>query len=194
MGVTISTHNGSSVSREHNVRNRKITDKEEHIDREGHYEIWKDVKPREAYDMLFGEALKEYNEKQTREDRKIKSYYNQIEKDEKKHTVYEMIIGVYPPKDMYLDEEMQKAILKEFVDNWQVRNPNLYLCGAYFHADEQGEPHCHIDYIPVARGYSKGLSVQNGLVKALEGQGFSKVGKLTAQNISLRRNIVFIRV
>ena len=39
MGVTISTHNGSSVSREHNIRNRKITDKEEHIDREGHYEI-----------------------------------------------------------------------------------------------------------------------------------------------------------
>ena len=31
MGVTISTHNGSAVAREHNIRNPKVVSKEAHI-------------------------------------------------------------------------------------------------------------------------------------------------------------------
>ena len=69
----------------------------------------------------------------------------------------------------------------QFVDEWSTMNPNLELIGAYYHADEQGEPHVHLDYIPVAEGYTRGLKTQNGLVKALEQQGFEKDGKRTAQ-------------
>ena len=60
-------------------------------------------------------------------------------------------------------------------------NPNLVLIGAYYHADEVGVPHVHVDYVPVAHGYQKGMSTQTGLVKALGEQGFYKSGKKTAQ-------------
>lgn len=178
MSVTIATHNGSSVSREHNIRNRKVTDKEEHIDKKGEFEIWHDEKIRTAYDRIFGDALAEYNAKQTREDRKIKSYYNHIKKDAKKHECYEMIVGIY---GYDCDKETGKKIMREFVENWQERNPNLEMIGAYYHADERGEPHVHIDYIPVAYNLTRGLETQNALVKALGQMGFEKSGKETAQ-------------
>lgn len=62
-----------------------------------------------------------------------------------------------------------------------MKYPNLVVVGAYFHADEKGAPHIHIDYVPVAHGYKKGLAVQNGLVKAFGEMGFILKGKDTAQ-------------
>ena len=53
--------------------------------------------------------------------------------------------------------------------------------GAYYHADEDGVPHIHIDYVPVATGYVNGMTTQSALVKALGQQGFHKEGKATAQ-------------
>lgn len=182
--VTIATHNGSKVCHEHNVRNEKVVSKEEHIDPNGKYEIWKDEPIREAYHRLFDKSVEEYNDKQTREDRKIKDYYTQIKKDAKKHLAYEMIIGIYGDNEVggpVCSEELGKQIMKEFVDNWQERNPNLELIGAYYHADERGKPHVHLDYIPIAHGYQKGMETQTGLVKALGEQGLEKKGKLTAQ-------------
>ena len=38
--VTISTHNGSQVARQHNLRNPKVIAKEDHIDPNGHFEVW----------------------------------------------------------------------------------------------------------------------------------------------------------
>lgn len=184
MGVTISTHNGSAVAREHNIRNRKVTDREGHIDPHGNHEIWIDEKPQAAYQRLFGEAVEEYNTRQKRSDRKITDYYCQICNDKKKHPVYEMIIAVGDRTDYVngnLNENTAKSILREFVDGWQKRNPHLVLTGAYYHADEQGAPHAHLDYIPIANGYKRGLETQSALVKALEQQGFSKDGKETAQ-------------
>lgn len=184
MGVTISTHNGSSVAREHNIRNKKVVSKEEHIDMQGEHETWIDEPIRKAYDRLFGQAVQDYNEKQTREDRKIKSYYNDVCKDAKKHPCYEMIIGVYGKDEngaTICTEEQGKAIMKQFVEGWRKRNPNLELIGAYYHNDEQGEPHCHIDYVPVAHGYNRGMNTQSGLVKAFEEMGITKQGRATAQ-------------
>ena len=186
--ATISTHNGSSVAREHNIRNEKVVSKEPHINPDGLHEIWIDEPIRHAYDRLFGKALKEYNAKQSRADRKIDSYYHAVQSDKKKHTVYEMIIGIYGKNgEEPVDIEQGKAIMQDFVNSWAERNPNLALIGAYYHADEEGEPHVHLDYIPVAHGYKRGLSVQNGLVKALGEQGYEKQGKETAQ-IQWERN------
>ena len=184
MGVTISTHNGSAVAREHNVRNYKVVSKEPHIDLNGLHETWIDEPVRQAYERLFGEAVAEYNAKQSRPERRISSYYNDICKDKKKHPVYEMIIGIYGKNEdgtSICSAEQGKEIMREFVDTWKQRNPNLALIGAYYHADEEGEPHVHLDYIPVAHGYSRGLQTQTGLVKALEEQGITKTGKETAQ-------------
>lgn len=184
MPVTISTHNGTSVAREHNIRNKKVVSKENHINPDGIHETWIDEPIRQAYERLFGESVRNYNNKQTRPDRKINSYYNTICKDKKKHPVYEMIIGVYgKSKDgsPICSIEQGKEIMKKFVDTWQERNPNLELIGAYYHADENGEPHVHLDYVPVAHGYIKGMETQTGLVKALSEQGFEKNGRATAQ-------------
>lgn len=180
--ATISTHNGSSVSRGHNLRKEEIVSKEKHIDPDGMHETWIDEAPRQAYERIFGQAVAQYNKKQSRADRQIKDYYNHVRNDKKKHCVYEMIIGVYPAEGENVSEHQEKEILKEFVSNWHERNPNLELIGAYYHADEQGKaPHVHVDYIPVAHGYAKGPETQNGIVKALGEQGFRKRGKETAQ-------------
>lgn len=182
--VTISTHNGTSVAREHNIRNKKVVSKEPHIAPDGIYEIWIDEPVRQAYERLFGESVRKYNEKQTRQERKIKSYYNNICNDKKKHPVYEMIIGIYGKSEdgsSICSSEQGKEIMHKFVSEWQERNPNLELIGAYYHADEEGEPHVHLDYVPVAHGYQKGMEIQNGLVKALGEMGFEKQGKATAQ-------------
>lgn len=175
--VTISTHNGSKVHQDHNMRNRKITDKENHIDKNGFYEIWKNERVKDAYHRLFDEYVTNYNAKQKRSDRLIKDYYKTIKDHSSKHTCYEMIVGVYGEVDVNKSHE----ILKEFYSSWKERNPNLELIGAYFHADEEGQPHVHLDYIPVAHGYTRGMEVQTGLVKALGEMGFEKEGRATAQ-------------
>ena len=181
MGVTISTHNGSVVAREHNIRNEKVTSKESHIDPNGVFEVWHDEKVRDAYHRLFDEAVEQYNAKQTRPDRRIKNYYKDVCDDVKKHAAYEMIIAVGCRNGETIDDSVGKEIMREFVDGWRERNPNLEMIGAYYHADEQGVPHVHIDYVPVAHGYTKGMATQNGLVKALSEMGFEKQGRDTAQ-------------
>lgn len=179
--ATIATHNGSSVSRGHNMRKEEIVSKESHIDPEGIHETWHDEAPRKAYERLFGQAVKEYNNKQVRSDRKILNYYNEVRDDQRRHVTYEMIIGIYPGEGEHVTQDTGKDIMREFVNTWRERNPNLELVGAYYHADEQGAPHVHIDYIPVAHGYQRGPAVQNGLVKALGEMGFDGKGKNTAQ-------------
>lgn len=180
MKYTISVHNGSKAHRDHNIRNPKVVSKEDHITKDGDFEIWKDETLVNAYHRLFDEALKEYNNKQTRSDRKIKNYLSHVRNDAKKHPVYELIVEVgsmdnRPPKDIH------KQILKEFFLDWEKRNPNLELIGAYLHDDEVGNMHIHFDYISVAYNCKRGMKTQNALVKALEQQGFTKVGNQTAQ-------------
>lgn len=182
--ITISTHNGSKVARQHNLRNPKVVGKEPHIMAELPHEVWHDERPQDAYERLFGASQERYNERQTRADRRVTNYYKDICNDAKKHSVYEMIIGIYGRDDNGMamcPAETGKQIMREFVDGWQERNPNMELIGAYYHADEQGDAHVHIDYIPVAHGYKTGMDTQNGLVRGLGEMGFHKQGKATAQ-------------
>lgn len=178
--ATIATHNGSTVRQAHNIRTASCLAKEKHIDPSKPHEIWRHETINHAYHRLFDPAREKYNAKQKRQDRKLKgSYLAEIEKNQKKHSCYEMIIGVYGEE---VSESISKDIMREFVKGWQDRNPNLELIGAYYHADEEGQnPHVHLDYIPVAHGYVRGPETQTGLVKALEHQGFVKQGRATAQ-------------
>lgn len=184
MAYTISTHNGSTVSRQHNLRNPKVVDKQPHVRKDGLHETWIDKSPRQAYRELFGAAQEAYNQKQLaagRPGRCIKSYYDEVAKDAKKHPVYEMIITI-GNRNVHPDPSLSKEILREFVDRWPERNGGLELIGAYYHADEEGVPHVHIDYVPVAGGYRNGMAVQNGLNKALGALGFeTKAARGTAQ-------------
>ncbi len=184
MAKTISTHNGSAAHRDHNIRNKKATRSQSHIDpdREQQNEILHDEPPREAYRRIFGAAIERYNAKQSREDRKIKDYYTQIQKDAKKHPVYEMIVQIGDRNDTGIDAPVERECLKEFYAGWAARNPNLECIGAYIHADETaGTLHMHLDYVPVAHGYRRGMDTQTGLVKALGEMGFEKDQHETAQ-------------
>lgn len=182
--ATIATHNRPKAHRAHNIRDKRVVDKESHIDPNGVHEIWKDEKVAHAYHRLFDDAVAEYNAKQTREERKIGSYLAKIEKDGKKHPVYEMIIGVYGNED----PETNKKVLKEFVNDWSRRNPNLELIGAYYHADEEGEPHVHLDYVPVVHGCKRGLETQNALNKAFKAMGFETVHSSNTAQIQWERS------
>ena len=184
MGMTISTHNGTSAHRGHNIRLESVISKQDHINPDGHFEIWHDEAPREAYERIFGEYVQEYNAKQKRPERQIKDYYADVCNDKKRNAVYEMIVSVgnmenRPP------EETCRAILHDFMygnddigypSAWTQRNSSFELIGAYYHADEQGVPHLHIDYVPVATGYQRGMFAQNGLDKALREMGFEHKG------------------
>lgn len=178
--ITVSVHNGTKVSRAHNVRNRKVTDKEPHIDKNGWYAVWHDEPLRDAYKRIFGKAQEEYNLKQTRNDRRIVDYLSTVQKSAKQHPVYETIITLGNMEE-HPEPHESYEILQQVYGEWKKNYPNLVVVGAYFHADEKGAPHIHIDYVPVAHGYKKGLAVQNGLVKAFGEMGFILKGKDTAQ-------------
>lgn len=190
---TIACHNGSSISRQHNLRNRRITKNQKHIKSyneddpievkkqiEKLHETWLDIEPHKAYNELFSDAIKEYNDSQKRADRKINDYYHHINNSgNKEKKAYEMIAGVY--KSQYVegqkdrlqllqtDEEKarNKIILKEFYEKFVSENKNLKVIGCYFHEDEEGSPHIHIDYIPFAH-YEKGLKLRTSMSKAIE--------------------------
>lgn len=189
MAVTISTHNGSAVSFAHNRRekwmvqqeNKKWAEKypsETRIDPTREHETWYEEKINEAYHKLFDTAVNEWNQKQLKQgkrDRVISDYLKEIRAKENKsknskHAVYEMIFSI-GNKDNTIQENMAKSILWQHVDGFTTRNPNLHVIGVYYHADEAGVPHVHLDYIPVARGCTRGMSVQNSLAQALKEQG-----------------------
>ncbi len=166
-----SFHNGSKVRRDHNIRNRKVTDKEAHIDPNGVYEIWHDETLEDAYQRIFGQAIKDYNSKQKHKSRRIsEDYLGEIKADKSKHPVYECIVGIYPQDGEKLTTDQSKEILKEFYEGWKEANPNMEVIGAYFHADEEGEPHIHIDYIPIGH-YKQKAAVQNSLSRAFDEMG-----------------------
>ena len=173
MPYTIATHVGTKIARQHNIRDKRITDKEAHIDPNGKHEVWFNcnLTEKEAYHKLFDSAVDEYNSRQKRNDRKISDYYEKIKSDKQKHTAYEMIISI-GNMDERIPEELSYEILTEYVEGWKEKNPNMYMFGCYYHADEQGVPHVHIDYIPVGTNYTRGMKKQVSSSKALEEMGF----------------------
>ena len=174
MPKTISFHNGSNWSRGHNIRDERYTDKQEHIDKalsENNVTVC-DVPVRQAYAEIFGQAVEEYNAKQKRSDRRITDYYDKIKQDKRKHPVYECIVQIGDRSDTGNSAELEKQALIRFAEEWDKRNPNLRLIGAYIHCDEpDGTVHMHCDYIPVAE-CSRGMRLQNSLDRALQQQGF----------------------
>lgn len=174
MPKTISFHNGAAWSRGHNTRDERYTKNQEHIDpalTENNITL-RDMSAREAYEQIFGASVEEYNAKQKRSDRCIDSYYDKIKADKRKHPVYECIVQIGDRADTGNAAVLEREALERYAREWDERNPNLKLIGAYIHADEpDGTVHLHCDYIPVAE-CKRGMRLQNSLDKALTQQGF----------------------
>lgn len=132
----------------------------------------KDLK--EAYREIFGAALEKYNAKQRRADRKIDSYLDHISKSKNGEKPFYEDVVQWGSKEDFTSQEMRekaKEALVQYVEGFEQRNPCLKLIGAYIHMDE-ASPHLHLDYIPVATGYSRGLEKRNSLDKAMKQMGF----------------------
>ncbi len=71
-----------------------------------------------------------------------------------------------------VDAEIAITCLREYMENFQKRNPNFYVFNAVLHLDE-ATPHLHIDYIPVGH-FDRGLDTRNAMAKALEEMGYGK--------------------
>ena len=145
--------------------------------------IYKQEPLETAYETCFGQALREYNATQKRSDRKKENYLREIENSKNgEKPFYENVVQVGKMTDTpVVDEngnltEDAKAtieVLEKYARTFQERNPNLYMFNCVMHLDE-ATPHLHIDYIPVAHGYKKGLETRNSLTKAFQQMGFAK--------------------
>lgn len=179
---TISAHFGKKMSRDHNIRNRNITNSEDHIDPDGYFKIIEDRPIKQAYYKIFGQAVLDYNAKQTRSDRQIIDYHTKVlsayKRDPNRNpaTSHEAIFTIGNVNHHPTITESEK-ILTDFLEQFKKNNPNAIIFGAYFHADEPGSaPHLHVDFILVKRQNKRGLSIQVGQEGALKEMGYYTSG------------------
>lgn len=201
MTLTISTHDAgqSQAHRAHNIRDPRAVSNQRHIDPAGHFEVWVDRDIRHLYDERFGASVARYNAFQERSDRRIKSYYDQVRKSSQMSCVREMIVSVGNSRGNHLSHEEERAILRDFMSNWEERNASktggLCLVSCVLHQDEPGaRSHLHIQYfawydvpLPALPERRHGLDRRAGLVGALRALGFEKAGRETAQIQWVRR-------
>lgn len=127
-----------------------------------------------VYHQLFDEALKRYNDKQTRADRKIENYYEKIRTGKQEKPFHELILQIGDKENMSAESEngqLAKQTLDEYYREFQERNPNLYVFSAHLHMDE-ATPHLHIDFVPFTTGSKRSLDTRVSLKQALAAQGF----------------------
>lgn len=129
---------------------------------------------KKVYHDLFDEALKRYNDKQTRADRKIANYYEKISNSKQEKPFHELILQIGDKENMSAESEngqLARRILDEYYRGFQERNPHLKVFSAHLHLDE-ATPHLHIDFVPFITGSKRGLDTRVSLKQALATQGF----------------------
>ena len=129
---------------------------------------------KQVYHKLFDEARERYNAKQKRKDRMIDDYYEKIRRGKQEKLFHEVIFQIGNKDDMNARSEdgvLAKKILTEFMNEFQARNPNLYVFSAHLHMDEE-TPHLHIDFVPYITGSKRGLDTRVSLKQALSSLGF----------------------
>ena len=129
----------------------------------GSNDITKDVK--ELYLDLFEDARLEYNNKQTRDDRKIDNYFNKIATDTKHDLACEIVIELgnmeyWDEKSLEYKYQMTQ-VFEQQIEDLKVIVPDFYVANATIHFDEHS-PHLHIVGVPVKENCKTGLSRQVG--------------------------------
>ena len=145
----------------HNLRKYRSLeyDKENIVILWGTDKLVQDVK--KVYKEQFDEAVREYNKKQTRDDRKIDDYFEKTAKSNKDMAV-ELIFQIGDKEfwDKNSDKRRKMDVaFKEMLNMLQKEVPNLVLANAVIHYDE-ASPHMHVVAVPVADGFKKGMSRQ----------------------------------
>ena len=117
----------------------------------------------ELYKNEFGEALENYNNKQSRPSRMINDYFEHISNDSKKDLACEIIIEIgnkefWQSKDIEYKRKMINVFSKQVKDLENIE-PNFKIASAVVHLDETS-PHMHIVGIPIKNNCKTGLSKQ----------------------------------
>ena len=129
---------------------------------------------KDVYHELFDEALVRYNEKQTRNDRRIEDYYEKIRSGKQEKPFHEIILQIGDKDNMGAKTEngqLAAKVLDKYMQDFQRRNPTLRVFSAYLHMDE-ATPHLHIDFVPYTTGSKRGLDTRVSLKQALSALGF----------------------
>lgn len=125
--------------------------------------LYKDIE--NFYKNEFEEARIEYNNKQTRNDRKIDNYFKKVSDNSKSDLACEMIIELgdkkfWDTKSLNYKHKMTSVYSKQ-VNDLEMLVPNFKICSAIIHYDETS-PHMHIVGVPIKYNCKTGMSMQVG--------------------------------
>ena len=131
----------------------------------GSNNIINDVK--DLYLKEFEESKIEYNNKQTREDRKIKDYFKKV--CESQNDIACEIIIELGDMDFWNDKDQEYRLKMIDVYNEQIKDltkivPTFKIANATIHFDETS-PHMHIVGVPVVENCTRGMKKQVGKSK-----------------------------
>jgi len=129
----------------------------------GTNDIVNDVK--DLYKLEFENTRIEYNNKQTREDRKIKDYFYKISDDTKHDLACEIIIelgGMHFWENKSQEEKYKMVeVFTEQVKDLEVIVPEFKVANATIHFDESS-PHLHIVGVAIKDNCKTGMTKQVG--------------------------------
>ena len=135
----------------------------------GSTNLLRDVK--KVYQDTFSEALQQYNQKQTRADRRIEDYFEHV--SDKNQDMAVEIIFQCGDKDFWdnifieTDNEKENKENKEnickvydtLLEQLQQEMPDFKVANAVVHFDE-ASPHMHVVGVPIGRGFKRGLETK----------------------------------
>lgn len=148
--------------------------------------LYKDVQ--QVYHDEFDEPLKEFNQKQNREDRKIKDYLKHVSDSKSNDVAAEIIIQI-GDRDFWKDRSMEfkKSMIpcfQEQLDRLRKLCPDFKIASAIVHLDEKS-PHMHVVGVPIADGYKRGLSKRCSKTKVFTQSSLEKLQEAMRHDITL---------
>lgn len=148
--------------------------------------LYKDVQ--QVYHDEFDEPLKEFNQKQNRDDRKIKDYLKHVSDSKSNDVAAEIIIQI-GDQDFWKDRSMEfkKSMIpcfQEQLDRLRKLCPDFKIANAVVHLDEKS-PHMHVVGVPVAEGYKRGLSKRCSKTKVFTQSSLEKLQEAMRHDITL---------
>ena len=160
-----------------NKHNLRDYDKEKDLIRviRGTNDIVNDVK--DLYLEEFEEARIEYNNKQTRNDRKIDNYFMKI--NESQNDLACEIIVELGDMDFWKDKDKDYRLKMTDVYNEQVNDlikilPTFKIANATIHFDETS-PHMHIVGVPIIENCTRGMRKQVGKSQLFTKESLTKI-------------------
>lgn len=155
---TIDIHNNRKYSKSNN-EDLDLSKSKYNIILKGTKNLVEDVK--KLYKDEFDEAVYNYNQKQTRENRKIINYLSKIEEDKQKNIGTEIILQLGDREDWkeinLEDKEKMKVVFKKGIET--LESKGFKVANAVLHLDETS-PHCHIIGVPIGENFKKGMEKQ----------------------------------